>query len=325
MLGIGDDAAILAPPSACHIVASTDTLVAGVHFDAATDPASIGHKALAVNLSDLASMGAEPAWAMLALTLPHADESWLESFCDGFCGLAREFGVALIGGDTTRGPLSVTVQLMGLVPQGAALRRDGARPGDHVHVTGTLGDAGLALLLGSQAAGAVPPGELAWLRSRLDRPSPRIARGLQLRGHAHAAIDISDGLLADLGHVLEASGVGATLWLGRLPLSDSFRICLDHLDRGGIEMLAAKMQCGDPADVAAALALTSGDDYELCYTSAPDAAVDGTIDGLRSTCVGIIESAPGLRCIRPDGSQWLPAAAGYDHFSDVRVGGDTRE
>ncbi len=324
MLGIGDDAAILAPPAGRHIVASVDTLVAGVHFDVAADPAAIGHKALAVNLSDLAAMGAEPAWAMLALTLPHADEDWLERFCDGFCALAREFGVALVGGDTTRGPLSVTVQVMGLVPQGAALRRDGARPGDLIHVTGTLGDAGLALLLGSQAMGATPPGELAWLRSRLDRPSPRIAQGLQLRGHAHAAIDISDGLLADLGHVLEASGVGATLWLGRLPLSDAFRACLDLLGRDGIQMLAESMRCGDPADAAAALALSSGDDYEICYMSAPDAVVSETIAGLRCTGIGIIEPAPGLRCIRPDGSQWQPVSAGFDHFSGARAGGDAR-
>jgi thiamine-monophosphate kinase len=294
-----------------------------VHFDSAAEPAAIGYKALAVNLSDLAAMGAEPAWAMLALTLPHADEDWLEAFSTGFCALAREHGVALVGGDTTRGPLAVTVQVHGFVAAGAALRRAGARPGKLIQVNGTLGDAGLALLLGRDAAETEASGHRAWLRSRLDRPMPRIAQGLQLPGRAHAAIDVSDGLLADLGHILEASGVGATLWLGRMPLSDAFRKCIDNLGRDRIENLARRLHCDDPADVAVALALTAGDDYELCFTTAPAAAVD-TIAGLRCTGIGVIESAPGLRCLRPDGTSWRPGAAGYDHFSGEQADGDVR-
>lgn len=281
-----------------------------MHFPPDTDPAAIGHKALAVNLSDLAAMGAEPAWAMLALTLPAPDEAWLASFSAGFCALAREHRVALIGGDTTRGPLSITVQVHGFVPRGGALRRGGARAGDLIHVTGTLGDAGLALRLARRTGLECASADLARLRARLDRPSPRVAQGLQLRGRAHAAIDVSDGLLADLGHILEAGGVGATLRLDRLPLSDAFRACIASLD--------------GHRDAAAALALTAGDDYELCFTTAPDMDDLGILDGVACTRIGVIEPAPGLRCLRADGTPWRPAVAGYDHFGDLQPGGDLR-
>jgi len=218
LLGIGDDAALLAVPAGQALVVTTDTLIAGVHFPAETAPADIGWKALAVNLSDLAAMAATPAWCTLALTLPDADGDWVDAFLDGFLELAEQHGVALVGGDTTGGPLSITVTAQGFVPSDVALRRDGAQAGDDIWVTGTLGDAagGLAQW---QRQGLMS----AKLRHRLDRPTPRVAAGLGLRGLAHAAIDVSDGLAADLGHVLAASRLGAEVELGRLPTSRSLR------------------------------------------------------------------------------------------------------
>ena len=214
LLGIGDDAALLRVPEGQVLVVSTDTLIAGRHFPHESAAADIGWKSLAVNLSDLAAMGASPAWASLALTLPSADAGWLDDFLDGFLELAQMHDVALVGGDTTRGALSITVTVQGFVPANEALRRSGARIGDDVWVTGTLGDAAGALqqwrLGGMQSAK---------LRYRLDRPTPRIGAALALRGRASSAIDISDGLVADLGHILDASGVGAELDLGRLPTS----------------------------------------------------------------------------------------------------------
>ena len=191
--GIGDDAAVLRVPTGQELVVCTDTLVAGRHFPGTTTPGAIGHKVLAVNLSDLAAMGAEPAWVTLALTLPDYDEAWMDAFMQGFFELADRCHVALVGGDTTRGPLSVTVQATGFVPAGQALMRHGAQPGDHIYVTGTLGDAGLALLQGEQAAGD--------LRQRLDYPEPRLQAGLALRGLATSVIDVSDGLLLSLIHI----------------------------------------------------------------------------------------------------------------------------
>ncbi|MGD8630613.1 MAG: thiamine-phosphate kinase, partial [Gammaproteobacteria bacterium] len=214
LTGIGDDAAVLHLPVDRELLLCIDTLVAGVHFPAGTPAAAIGHKALAVNLSDLAAMGAEAAWATLALTLPEPDPVWLEAFSGGFFALAGRHRVQLVGGDTTRGPLTVTVQAHGFAPQGQALRRTGARPGDRIYVTGTLGDAGLALHLRDAAA--------AELRVRLDYPEPRLDAGSLLRGLASAVIDISDGLLADLGHLLEDKGLGASLQVDGLPRSRAF-------------------------------------------------------------------------------------------------------
>jgi thiamine-monophosphate kinase len=296
LLGVGDDAALLAPLAPGEALAVTvDTLVAGVHFDPAGDPAALGHKLLAVNLSDLAAMGAEPLWATLALTLPTADPTWLEAFSGGLAALAAEHGVALVGGDTTRGPLTLTLQAAGRVPADRVLRRAGARPGDGIYVTGTLGDAALAL--------RDPPdldrGERAALRQRLERPTPRVAAGRALRGLASAAIDISDGLAADLGHVLDASGVGATVTLADLPLTPA---------------LARLAAAGDWQ-----LPLAGGDDYELCFTvpAAQEEAVAAAALAVAATRIGTVEAAPGLRLLAPDGTPYRLARAGYDHFGDA--------
>jgi thiamine-monophosphate kinase len=295
VLGIGDDAAVVTVPEDCDLVLCMDTLVAGVHFPEATSPEAIGHKALAVNLSDLAAMGAEPAWFTLSVTLPAADADWLAAFARGMFRLADHYRVQLIGGDVTRGPLSVTVQAHGLVPRGEALRRAGAAAGDRIYVTGTLGDAGMALRQGVQAAPA--------LRQRLDFPSPRVEAGLALRGLASAVIDISDGLLADLGHLLEAGDPGAELQVDALPASAGF---------------AAAAATNGAENVHYDIALTAGDDYELCFTVPPDrcAEAESRLAGLPGGCtvVGVIEAHPGIRCRRRDGSSWVPTGAGYQHF-----------
>lgn len=299
VLGVGDDAALLRPPPGQALALTVDTLVAGVHFPEQTPPEAVGHKALAVNLSDLAAMGARPAWVTLALTLPRADEAWLEGFARGFMELLAAHGAALVGGDTTRGPLSVSVQACGFVPEGQALRRDGARPGDLIYVTGTLGDAalGLAALSGEQVLG---PAEADHCLARLDRPEPRVAAGLALRGLATAAIDISDGLVADLGHVLAASGAGAVVELQALPLSPAVRRAVE---RGG--------------DWSPAVA--GGDDYELLFT-VPEARRAEVAEALAgrggASCIGRIEAAPGLRLLDGEGRAVRPARAGWDHFAE---------
>jgi thiamine-monophosphate kinase len=295
-LGIGDDAALLRVPAGFELAVSTDTLIAGVHFPDDTTPADIGWKALAANLSDLAAMAATPAWALLALTLPSEDVAWLDGFLDGFEELARRHDVALVGGDTTRGPLSITITALGFVPAGAALRRSGARPGDDIWATGTLGDAAGALVQWRRGGP-----RSAKLRYRLDRPTPRLPEALALRGLATAAIDLSDGLAADLGHVLEASKVGAQIDLGRLPTS---RILADHFPD---EHERWRLQ------------LTGGDDYELCFT-APAAnalAIEQALAAgdASATVIGQIASAPGLTFDTPDGEAFDVRASGYDHFA----------
>jgi thiamine-monophosphate kinase len=297
LTGVGDDAAVLQLPTDQELVVCMDTLVAGVHFPPDTPPGSIGHKALAVNLSDLAAMGAVPAWATLALTLPEPQPDWLAAFASGFFALAGRYGVQLIGGDTTCGPLAVTVQAHGFTPPGQALRRVGARPGDRIYVTGSLGDAGLALRLRETAAGG--------LRSRLDYPEPRLEAGTQLRGLASAAIDISDGLLADLGHLLESDNLGASVQIDELPRSGSF---------------VAALQGSDPesARLYYELPLSSGDDYELCFT-VPEhncAEVERRLGMLACGCtaIGSIEAKPGIRCSLRDGSSYQPGSEGYLHF-----------
>jgi thiamine-monophosphate kinase len=297
--GIGDDAALLQVPHQHELVACTDTLVAGRHFPADTPAAAIGHKALAANLSDLAAMGAMPAWTTLALTLPEYDEAWMNDFMRGFFSLADRYRVDLVGGDTTRGPLSVTVQAHGFVPAGQALLRRGAQPGDWVYVTGTLGDAGLALQLKDAAGDS--------LRARLDYPEARIEAGIKLRGIASAAIDISDGLLADLGHLLEADNLGASLQVEELPRSREF---LGRLKHAGV----------DADTLFYDLPLSAGDDYELCFTVADAQAgqLQATLAELGCGCtrIGVIEAKPGIRCLRGNGLPYTPEETGYLHFGD---------
>lgn len=297
-LTVGDDCALVTVPPGYELAVSIDTLVAGVHFIAEVDPAALGHKALAVGLSDLAAMGAEPAWATLALTLPEADRVWLAGFTQGLSKLARSYGVQLVGGDTTRGPLAVTMQLHGFVPRGKALKRDGACPGDRIYVTGTLGDSGLALrarLEGLQLSQET----LRYVEHRLDWPQPRVHEALALRSFAHAAIDISDGLAADLGHILKSSGVGAAVEVEALPLSESLRASLE-LDQAWV------------------LALTAGDDYELCVTVPAEYhdRIQAALSALGCPCalIGTIEEEPGFRCRRQNGDSFIPQQQGYRHF-----------
>jgi len=298
IVGIGDDGAVLSVPEGQHLVVSMDTLVCDVHFPASAPARAVGHKALAVNLSDLAAMGAEPAWATLALTLPEADEAWLRGFAEGFFALAESFEVDLVGGDTTRGPLSVTVQVHGFVPPGGAMCRRGARPGDGIFVTGTLGDAALALwLLQKRRRGGVR--ERAYLLSRLHTPLPRVSVGLALREYASAAIDLSDGLIGDLGHVCRSSGVGASLWVDKLPRSDAFAALADE-------------------EEGYRLALVGGDDYELCLTVPPEhqsalKQAAGSLD-CRLTRIGIVERESALRCLHDDGTELRIRGGAWQHF-----------
>ena len=294
VLGIGDDAALLAPPPGRQLVVTADTLNDGVHFPRGTSPADVGWKALAVNLSDLASMGAEPAWCTLSLSLPQSDPAWIEGFLDGFLDLAGQHDIALVGGDPTRGPLSIAVTAMGLVEPGRALRRDGARVGDEVWVTGTLGDAagGLALL----DREPVPA-----LRARLDRPTPRVAAGRALAGIATACVDVSDGLLADLGHVCARSHVAAHLDVDALPASAALREAFGEADR-------------------IALQASGGDDYELCFTAPADAGADiGAVSaqlGLRFTRIGRIVAGEGVHPVDAKSQPWSSPRRGYDHFAE---------
>lgn len=295
VLGIGDDAALLRVPPGRELAVAMDTLNAGVHFPDGTAAADVGWKALAVNLSDLAAMGAEPAWCTLSLSLPQADAAWLDGFLDGFLELAAAHRVALVGGDTTRGPLSVCVTVHGLIEPGSALRRDGARVGDAVWVSGTLGDAAGALRQWQQQGVGVDPA----LRDRLDRPTPRVALGRALRGIAHAAIDVSDGLLADLGHVCAASGLAAEIELDALPCSAALAAAFDR-------------------DTRRALQAAGGDDYELCFTAPAEAsAAIGALAralALPLARIGRTVEGAGVRALTADGTPWQPARAGYEHF-----------
>jgi thiamine-monophosphate kinase len=301
LLGIGDDAAILRVPAGHDLVVSTDTLNVGVHFPHDTAAFDIGWKSLAVNLSDLAAMGAEPAWCTLNLTLPEADAAWLDGFLEGFLELAASHRVALIGGDTTRGPLSITVTVDGFLPQGVALRRDAAQVHDEIWVSGTLGDAGAALHQWREGPAIDPV-----LRNRLDRPTPRIALGIALRGIAHACIDVSDGLLADLGHILKASGLGAEIEPASLPTSPELAHAFDAVAR-------TRFQLG------------GGDDYELCFTAPPVRAGDVIAAarrvGIAVMRIGRMEAKRGLRLRDRDGSLIDAPVSGYRHFDPVHDDG----
>ena len=297
--GIGDDCALLNIPEKKTLAISTDTLVAGNHFLPDIDPADLAYKALAVNLSDLAAMGAEPAWLTLALTLPEADEAWLAAFSDSLFMQLNYYDMQLIGGDTTRGPLSMTLGIHGFVPPGRALKRSGAKPGDWIYVTGTPGDsaAGLAILQDRLVVESAADAD--YLLARHLRPMPRVLQGQALRDLASSAIDLSDGLISDLGHILKASGCGARIDLDAMPLSDAL---LRHAER----------------EQALRWALSGGEDYELCF-SGPElnrGALDVAIGqlGARFTCIGQISAeADGLQLMQ-SGKPVQLDLQGYDHF-----------
>jgi thiamine-monophosphate kinase len=291
-LGIGDDAAVLEIPTGQHLVAATDTLNDGVHFPRDTSAFDIGYKCLAVNLSDMAAMGAIPRWVLLSLSLPEVDSTWIESFMAGFNSLAQAHAVALVGGDTTHGPLSISVTALGLVEQGRQLTRTGAKVGDLIVVSGTLGGAARALEMlqsGQQPAAG---------RHFLDRPDPRVLLGRTLVGYANTCIDISDGLLADLGHVLESSGRGARIYVEKLPQADNLL---------GLEEEAKW-----------AYQLSGGDDYELLFTLPAEqrAALKNWAAemDIGLSIIGEIEADEGIRCIRSDGSTYNPQKSGFEHF-----------
>ncbi len=297
-LGIGDDAAVLALPPGTELVAAVDTIVSGRHFPETADARSIGHRALAVNLSDLAAMGATPAWATLALTLPRAEPAWLERFSAGLLDLADANGVVLVGGDTTRGPLTVSVQILGHVPCGTALRRSGARDGDLLAVTGTLGDAGAGLEFVGKPAGN-PSAAARALIERFEYPAPRVRFGMAARAFATAAMDLSDGLAGDLPKLAQASGLAAHVAVERLPLSDAMRAAV-------------------PTPQALDWAVAAGDDYELLLAVPPqryrDLEAAAAQLNLTLTAIGELHSGNGVTWSL-NGREFRPPSQGFDHFA----------
>lgn len=297
VLGVGDDCALLQPPEGQQLAVSIDTMVSGVHFPADADPAMVGERALRVALSDLGAMGAKPLWFTLALTLPEPDENWLSAFSNGLMNAAGLYACSLVGGDTTRGPLTISVQVHGSVAPGRALRRSGAKVEDVIFVTGDLGDgaAALAVILKEIEVGQAA---YTYLMDRFYRPRPHIRTGEQIAGVASAAIDVSDGFLADLGHICEASGVGAAVDVDRLPVS---------------EVVRAKAA----PEQRERWALAGGDDYQLCFTVPRNKVglVKTWIDSklINATPVGKIVKGSGVRCYK-EGRAYTPAAEGYQHF-----------
>ncbi|HKM95348.1 MAG TPA: thiamine-phosphate kinase [Buttiauxella sp.] len=298
--GIGDDCALLTVAEKQVLAISTDTLVSGIHFLADIDPRDLGYKALAVNLSDLAAMGADPAWLTLAITLPEVDESWLEAFSDSLFEQLEYYDMQLIGGDTTRGPLSMTLGIHGLVPVGRALKRSGARIGDWIYVTGTPGDSAAGLAILQDRLTVKDSVQAAYLKQRHLRPTARILHGQALRDLASSAIDLSDGLISDLGHILKASECGARVDLDALPYSDA-------------------MKANVSADQAQRWALSGGEDYELCFTvpeinrGALDVAIGNL--GVPFTCIGQVGPASeGLQFLQ-NGKPVTLDLKGYDHFA----------
>ncbi len=292
-LGVGDDAAVLDIPAGYQMVVSTDTLVEGVHFPIETLPEDIAYRAVATAASDLAAMAAEPLAMTLAISLPEADELWLHGFSQGLAAAVAGTGLPLVGGDTTQGPLTISVTVMGSVPQGQALLRTGAKVGDNVWVSNTLGDAaaGLAMLQGELAGVWLPDFEdQDWLASRFNRPTPRFDLALQLRGHASACIDISDGLLADARHIADASGVAIYIDADKIPLSSALINCPDR-------------------ELALRWALTGGDDYELLFTLPAAAAVPSAC-----TLIGEVRLGDGVHCEHPAAKSIAGDHLGYAHF-----------
>lgn len=297
-LGVGDDCALIDPRPGHQLAISTDMLVSGRHFFPDVPPRALGHKALAVNLSDLAAMGAEPRAFTLALALPEADPAWLEAFAGGLLALADDHGCELIGGDTTKGPLTLSITVFGDVPLRQALRRDAARPGDDIWISGTLGDARLALG-DCRGEWLLPEPDFTEVRPRMDTPTPRVALGMALRGVAHAALDISDGLIGDLGHILARSSVGAIVDVDALPRSAIL----------GAQPINCQRDC----------VLAGGDDYELCFTAPVGQreaiAAIGQQLGLPLTRVGSITPEAGLRLVDRHGDPYTYAGASFDHFT----------
>lgn len=301
VLGVGDDAALLQVPADRRLVAAMDTIVEGVHFPAGTAARFIGHRALAVNLSDLAAMGAEPAWALLSLSLPESDPDWLQAFSSGFHDLARRYNVALVGGDTVKGPLVITVQVMGFIEADHALTRGGARPGDFIYVSGIPGEAAAGLAVIQRQLQGGKAGEI--LQHRFNSPEPRVALGRALRTLASAAMDVSDGLLGDLGKLCDASGCAAQLELDRLPASPSMPALFD----------AAAVE---------RFALSGGDDYELLFTVPAERAseFEALCGNLEPACTRIGRMTqrdagqPVVQCLR-GGRPVTVETSGYDHFA----------
>ena len=298
VLGIGDDAAILNVPENHELIQSVDTLVAGVHFPIETSAENIAYKALAVNLSDMAAMGAEPAWFTLAITLPNDDEVWLKKFSESLSSIAKKYNVQLVGGDTTHGPLCISITINGFVKKGKALTRSNAQVGDKVYISGNLGDAALALAAW-QGDCLLAVDSVTYLNNRLNRPTPQIELGLLLREYASACIDISDGLLADLEHITIASNVGAKINFKDIPLSKEF-----HSNLTDEELIIP-------------LVLAGGDDYELCFTLPKEkqSKFDDIVleRGLSVACVGEIESKSGVRCFL-NNKEVNIQELGFQHF-----------
>lgn len=306
-LGVGDDCALLNPTPGMQLAISTDLLLEGRHFLSTVDPVRLGHKALAVNLSDLAACGARPLAFTLALALPEAIDAWLEGFSRGLFALADAHDCELIGGDTTRGPLAICITVFGEVPPGQALLRSGARPGDDLYVSGTLGDARLALEV-FRGTRSVPQAAFEAARERMEQPTPRVALGLALRGVATAAADISDGLVGDLGHILKASGAGA--WIDT-SIAINLIAARGHLTLEGGQ---------SDAEFALECVLAGGDDYELVFTAPPEARnrVKAAAVQTRTpvTRIGRIEAEPGLRLVDGSGAPVAGRFTSFDHFSD---------
>ncbi|MCG9770418.1 thiamine-phosphate kinase [Pseudoalteromonas piscicida] len=298
-LGIGDDCALVSVPAGNQLAVTTDTLVAGVHFFEDIPPRALGHRVIAVNLSDLAAMGAEPTWVSLGLTIPNADLEWLEAFTGGMHEIAEYYNVQVIGGDTTQGPLTITVCAKGIVPTGKALKRSGARVGDWIYVTGPLGDAGLAIESRKQGW-TLEPKHYKVALEKFHYPAPRVAAGQVLRGLATSAIDISDGLLADLKHILRSSLVGAKINADKVPQSDALRSSLDE-------------------DARMRLALGFGDDYELLFTVNDNNknAVETRLKqyGVEPVCIGQITANNGEIQLLKKGQPYQLSGLGFEHFS----------
>lgn len=298
VLGIGDDCAIFRPCADFEYLISVDAFLENIHFPSCTSPQDVGYKALAVSLSDVAAMGGDPIWVTMALAMPQQNDAWLAGFAQAFAELAEQYNVQLIGGDTTRGPLGVVVQIAGQVPVGGAITRRGANPGDVIYVTGVIGDAGLGLKIINNEVSI--DNELSQpLLNRLNRPEPRVQLGRALRDVASAAIDISDGLLQDLQHILDNSHVGAIIHVNQIPISIHYQNILDTLDGWQVP-------------------LSSGDDYELCFTVPPEnqwkiesLAVSA---GCALTRIGEITREQGLVCLSSDGQELPIIKSGFDHF-----------